>query len=383
MSMLQKLKRIFDKFNTVSIFDVPVATQQRFFEQLPSPKDDLERSYFQYLCQRALMRRGMPLLLNCAAIPLLPLYRWKLRKSAVEMNNSKGKGRAVFLFSEKTDIIPPSLRQEFTIFQECDFQRKMHLTQADTDYLRKMRRRYPFSFYFRLKCMLKLAMYSFAVDFHSPKAILCSEEYSFTCSFLTDYCRSKGVEHINVMHGEKLYFIRDSFVHFDRFYVWDRHYVDLFKDLGAEETQFRIEVPPSLRFPSLGPAEKQVDYTYYLGNETSEQIEHILTNLAILQKRGARIAIRLHPLYFLHSKFLCENPRGFVIEQKGNCSIEESLLHTGCALSLYSTVLLQAAFNNIPYAIDDLSNPSLFKQMKDMRFLLLSKPCTFLSALIK
>lgn len=382
MNILQKLKQIFDKFQAKSIFDVPVATQQLFFEQLPSPRDDLERSYLQYLCQKSLMRRGFPLLLNCAAIFLLPLYCWMLRKAATGINGDEEKNGAIFPFFENPETLPLSLRQEFDIQRKPDFQKKMHLTQADFHYLQQIRRKYPFSFYFRLKCMLKLAMYSYAIDSSHPKAIICSQEYAFTCSFLTDYCHFRGVEHISVMHGEKGYYIRDSFVHFDRFYVWDQHYMDLFKDLGAEETQFRIEVPPSLRFPSLEPIEKQVDYTYYLGNETSEQIEHILANLTILQNRGARVAIRLHPVYFSHSKFLSEDTRGFLIEQKGDCSIEESLLRTGCAISLYSTVLLQAAFNNIPYAVDDLSNPSLFKQMKDMRFLLLSKPCTFLSELI-
>lgn len=382
MSMLQKLKAIFEKAQPVSIFDVPVAEQRRFWEQFPKPKDDLERSYYQYLCQRYLMRRGRGALLNCGAIFLLPLYCWTLRKATTGINGDEGKKGAIFPFFENPETLPLSLRQEFDIQRKPDFQKKMHLTQADFHYLQQIRRKYPFSFYFRLKCMLKLAMYSYAIDFSHPKAIICSQEYSFTCSFLTDYCRFRGVEHINIMHGEKLYFIRDSFVHFDRFYVWDQHYVDLFKGLGAEETQFRIEVPPSLRFPPLEPIDKQMDYTYYLGNETLEQIEDILANLAILRERGAKVAIRIHPIYFSHSKFLRENPRGFAIEQKEDCSIEESLLRTGCAISLYSTVLLQAAFNNIPYAIDDLSNPLLFKRLKEMRYLLLSKPYTLLSELI-
>lgn len=384
MTMLQKLKAIFAKLQPTSMFDVPVAERRRFFEQLPRPKDDLERSYCQYLCQRFLMRRGLPLLLNCAAILLLPLYKWKLRR--IKAGNGEESGaescQAVLLFSGPSNIVPDSLWGEFDILQERDFQKKLHLTRADSDYLRKVRRKYPLAFYFRLKCMLKLAMYSHAIDSSHPKAIICSEEYSFTCSFLTDYCRFRGVEHINVMHGEKLYLIRDSFVHFDRFYVWDPHYIDLFKDLGAEETQFRIEVPPSLRFPPLEPVEKQVDYTYYLDEETLEQIEHILANLAILRERGAKVAIRIHPLYFSHSKFLCEDPRGFVIERKEDCSIEESLLRTGCAIALCSTVLLQAAYNNIPYAIDDLSNPLLFNHLKEMRYLLLNKPYTLLSELI-
>lgn len=383
MSVLQKLKHIFDKLNTVSIFDTPVAEQQRFLQQLSAPKDDWARSYSQYLCQNALMRRGLPLLLNCAAFFLLPLYGWKLRKNSITADRETPKNRAVLLFAGESDIVPPSLWQEFDILQDPDFQGKLHLTRADRVYLRQLRCKYPLSFYFRLKCTLKIAMYSCAIDFNHPKAILSSEEYSFTCSLLTDYCQTRGVEHINIMHGEKLYFIRDTFVHFDRFYIWDPHYAELFQALRAENGQFRVELPPSLQFSQLEPAEKTADYTYYLGNETREQIECILANLTILQNRGARVAIRLHPRYFSSSEFLCGDNRGFFIERESHCSIRESLQRTGCALSLYSTVLLQAAFNNIPYAVDDLSNPSRFEKLREMRSFLLSKPCTLLSELIR
>lgn len=384
MSILQKLKRTLDKFNTVSIFNTSVAEQENFLQRLPAPRDDWERSYLQYRCQNFLMRRGLPLLLNCIAIPLLPIYERKLlnNETPEQKRHEAKKELAILLFSGAANIVPISLGQEFDIFQEKNFQENLHLNQSDRDYLHQLRRRYPFAFYFRLKCMLKLAMYSYIIDFYRPKAILCSEEYSFTCSLLTDYCQSRSVAHINVMHGEKAFFIRDTFIHFDRFYIWDLHYKHLFKDLGAEETQFRIEIPPSLRLPSPASIEKTVDYTYYLGNETREQIEHILSNLTILQNRGAIVAIRLHPIYFSSSKFLCEDNRGFLIEQNDTCSIEESLLRTNCVLSLYSTVLLQASFNNIPYAIDDLSNPTLLQQTMSMRYLSYSKPHTLLSELI-
>ena len=76
--------------------------------------------------------------------------------------------------------------------------------------------------------MVKLAMYRYQYEVYHPKAMIVDEEYSYTSSFLTEYCHRLGVEHIDIMHGEKLYFIRDTFFCFDRCYVWDGYYRDLF-----------------------------------------------------------------------------------------------------------------------------------------------------------
>lgn len=381
MSLLQTLKRAFEKINDGrSVFDVPPEKQKQFLESLPEPKDDIERSYLQYRCQNALMKRGVPLLLNCAAIPLLPLYSWKLRQQVSEAPEQQKD--AVMLSADPIRLIPDSLREEFEIFQVKDFQSHLHLTKEDLTYLRMLRKRFPFAFYFRLKCMLKVAMYSHAFSRYAPRAVICTEEVSFTTSLLTDYCRKKGAEHIDVMHGEKLYFIRDAFFHFSRCYVWDQHYVDLLTELQAEQAQFRIELPPSMRFSCGERVSKTVNYTYYLANEPREQVETILENLAKLREKGAVVAIRLHPIYFEHSDFLYKDNRGFLIERPGELSIEDSLQRTGCAISLYSTVLQQAALNGIPFAIDDISDKGKYNKLAGLRFICLTKPHRLLSELI-
>ena len=382
MSLLQMLKQVFSKQNA-SVFDVPVGEQRSFLSRCPEPKDDLERSYQQYLCQDRLMKRGMPFLMNCAAVPLLLLYPLKIQRGSGE-KEACGKQDAVLIYADKPTIVPETLGAEFQILQVKNFQSHLLLTPEDRAYLRVLRRRYPLAIFFRFKCMVKVAMYSHVIAHYAPKAVICSEEYSFTSSLLTDYCEKRGVEHINIMHGEKLYFIRDSFVHFHRFYVWDQHYEELFSDLRAEKSQFRIEVPPSLRLSrTVEPEEKEVDYTYYLGNEDREQLEAILKNLTVLRERGARIAIRLHPLYFDHSQFLCEDHRGFLIERPSELPFEESLLRTGCVMGLFSTVLLQAVSNGIPIVIDDLSDSAQYEKLLELQFICLKKEHRTLSELIK
>lgn len=379
MNLLQSLKGLYQTLTgSQTIFSVPVDRQRRFLEQIPQPQDDWARSYAQYRCQCFLMKRGVPLLLNCAAMVMLPVYTRKLRRQTPPAPSEKT-GSALLFFGGSERIVPDSLRREFEIVPDRDFQQHLLLTAEDLHYLGRLRKRYPLSFYFRFKCMAKIAMYRSAVTCCSPKAVICSEEYSFTSSLLTDYCRMLGVEHINIMHGEKLYYIRDSFFRFDRCYVWDNHYAELFRDMRAAPEQFRVEVPPSLRLEKGEPVSDRVDFTYYLGNETTEQVICIIRSLAALQARGYRTAIRPHPVYHAHSEFLFQDAQGLIVEKANEFPIEESLWRTGHVVSLYSTVLLQGIFNGIPVLIDDLTDPPHYQQLKQMRFLAMEQPHTLLS----
>ena len=46
--------------------------------------------------------------------------------------------------------------------------------------------------------MVKLAMYRYQYEVYHPKAMIVDEEYSYTSSFLTEYCHRLGVEHIDI-----------------------------------------------------------------------------------------------------------------------------------------------------------------------------------------
>lgn len=372
MSLVQALKQIYSRVNEEdTAFRTPVEKQRTFLEGVSTPQDDLARSYAQYRCQCFLQRWWMPMLLNAAAMVLYPVYQRGLQKGQCGSVLEQRPRTAVLLYAGRDTIVPDSLRAEFSINQDTDFQNQMRLTGDDLVYLKKLRRRYPFAFYFRFKCMLKVAMYRSAVTRYAPQAVICSEEYSFTSSLLTDYCRQLGVEHINVMHGDKGYFIRDSFFRFDRCYVWDRHYIHLLADMGASPEQFVVEAPPCLRLDGGDDVEKTVDYTYYLGGETRGEVVRIVHSLQQLQRRGYTVAIRPHPLYNAHSNFLFQDSNGLLVENAREISIEDSLLHTRHAVSLHSTVLLQAHLNGIEVVLDDVTNPEHYRALKGLRFILL------------
>ena len=382
MSLLQTLKSVVNRLNSRRdpLFAVPVTRQKAFLESLPEPEDLLERSYAQYRCQMMLERPILRVMYQAAAILLLPVYRRNLLRRPAPRKEETAD--AVFAFGGPDTILPRSLRQEFPgVRQVRDFQNALFLTGEDCSFLRELARRYPTAFYFRFKCMAKLAMYRSLYETYRPKAFIVSEEYSYTSSFLTEYCHRLSVEHINVMHGEKLYYIRDSFFCFARCYVWDECYRRLFCDLRAEPMQFRVELPPSMQPLEKPSAPPEVELTFYLQEEVVPGVyPRIAQALKILQARGMVIAVRPHPL--------CTPPEAmqyfedFLLEDY-SISIEQSILRTKCAVSLYSTVLLQASINGVAVVIDDLTAPERFAQLKSLRYIMLDKPHKLLSALLQ
>lgn len=380
MNLLQVLKSAAIRLNgdRNPIFDVPVTRQKAFLERLPEPKDLLDRSYAQYRCQMMLERSILRVMYQTAAMLLLPVYqRQLLRRPIPSCENQVAD--AVFAFGGSDTILPRSLRQEFPgVRQVRDFQNALFLTREDCSILRELARRYPTAFYFRFKCMAKLAMYRSLYETYRPKAIIVSEEYSYTSSFLTEYCHRLDVAHINVMHGEKLYDIHDTFFLFDRCYVWDDYYRKLFYEMRAEPTQFYVEMPPSMQPWNTRGVEKTVDYTYYLQMETPQMLEKIAESLRTLRKSGAVVAVRPHPAYS-DMGTVRQLFSDFEIEVNIEVGIETSILRTRHVIGLYSTVLYQAYINHVPMVIDDLTAPERFAQLAELKYMMLSMPHNLLS----
>ena len=74
---------------------------------------------------------------------------------------------------------------------------------------------------------------------------------------------------------------------------------------------------------------------------------------------------------------------GTETEQGTQISIEQSLLQSGAAISLYSTVLNQALCNSIPIIIDNMSNPENFNKLKELGYVCLYKEHRLLSEVLE
>ena len=357
--------------------DRPIAEVKAFLASFDAPKTDMERSFCQYKCQVFFSRKLITFLSNLAALPLIVWYLLPRKPLAPADKQVE----AVFIRDDKPEnIMPDCLREELSSL-EVDPQEGFLLLKEDRKFIGRIFWKHPFSWMFLLKSILKIGRYrSFIQQYHPKKLIVCNE-YSFTSSLLTQYCEENGIELINVMHGEKLFLIENSFFRFHRCYVWDAHYVKLFQSMRAEPNQFIVAIPPSLLFSEKKPDVPEYDYTYYFQAESKEELQKIWTVLEYLRKKGARISLRPHPRYSdmetIRSMF-----QGMNIEDYRQVTIEQSVLRTRYAISGYSTVLQQAYYNGVSVVIDDYSCPERFTQLKDYSYIMLSKEYKLLSSLL-
>lgn len=347
---------------TVSLFSVNVEKQMNYMNSLGIPCDLIERSFFQYKCQMFLKSKLMICLYNIGAIPFI-LYYFNRHNKVIDVK----KENAIFLGLGLTDdFIPDELLMKYKKIINLNVSKEF-LSREDKRYIMKIWRRYPFSFYFVLKCLIKIRMYSYIINKYRPNAIITSEEFSFASSCLTDYCRKRHVEHINIMHGEKFLFIRDAFVSFDKFYIWDEFYESLFIQLKAAKEQFVISVPEVLKIKNNNGIEKTIDFTYYFTNEDKASLKIVAANMRKLKEKGYIVAVRCHPRY-VDEKIVESVFKDIALIESKSISINDSLLRTKNAVSVFSTVLNQAYFNKVNAVIDDVSNHEKYSKLKELKY---------------
>ncbi len=378
MNFANKLKELAVKLelSNNSVFGYPVDKQKQYIAHFPEPKDDFQRSYFQYKCQMRMNKPLVSFLLNIASLPLLIFLFFKCGSR----QNCPQKDSVFFSDGKPENIIPDVLRKDAGEIEVVN-EKKRSLSNDDKKFIIRLWLKYPFSFQFIAKCLLKIQYYNYEIQRLHPKNIIVCNEYSFTSSVLTQYCEERGIKHINVMHGEKLYYMRDSFFRFHECYVWDDFYKDLFVKMRAEPTQFKIAVPPSLKFPESDAVPKTVDYTYYLGAERGLKLRTIVNALECMRQRSLKVAVRPHPRYTDLNEFTRIAP-GIEIEDCKKLTIEQSLKRTTHAISVYSTVLNQACNNEIGIVLDDLSDKDTFNLLKERLYIMLNKSHELWSSII-
>ncbi len=190
-----------------------------FIERLGTPKDLVERSYFQYLCQREQFSGGIMQKLVYFCINLFSAAAFWLFYvlPAKPEGESKRENKAYFLNSGRArDRIPDSLNDEFDEIIAFDGQRHLKKTAFEKKYIMDLKRNYSVNYTFLFKVFVKICMYRYITDTYHVKAIISTAEDSYTSSVLTDYCNKTGVEHIDVMHGEIVYELWRAYYSFNR-----------------------------------------------------------------------------------------------------------------------------------------------------------------------
>ena len=162
MSLFKQAIKIFDRviWKQQTPFDASVEQQKKFLNALPEPMDDIDRAYAQYRCQMMLTRRPARLLYQLGAMLLLTVYRRRFRAAAAPERAESCD--AVFLFAGDRGILPDCLCEEYPALRQIEkFQEHFLLTSDDDALLSQMHCRYPTAYFFRFKCMVKLAMYRY------------------------------------------------------------------------------------------------------------------------------------------------------------------------------------------------------------------------------
>lgn len=354
--------------------------QEEVLNKFEKPRNLYERSYYQYLCQKK-MNGVLWSLLNVVS-PLL-LVSLLVRSSLASRPQAEELGGVVCLtFGVSKKMVPSSLLSEFekSRFVVSDTGRAFKFD--DFFWLLSHWRRRPLEFFFIYKIAIKMLRYRFLFEKYSPDCIATHSEYSCTSSLLTEFCNNNGVKHYNFMHGEKPFYIRDSFFYFDKIFVFDLHYLSVFSLLRASWGEAKVEVPKEFildesKFESI----KKYDYCYYLAAEAESVLENIFESLQLLQKKGKKVKVRLHPRWTDYIVVLRLSEK-FRIELESQCSIEESIASVSTVVSLFSTVMLQALLAGKNICVDDVSNSAFYEKILDLDLLFLNKNCTKLSEVL-
>lgn len=363
-----------------SLFDISFSEQQKILYGFKEPLDDFERSYYQYVCQMHYVPKWKQMCYNLCAFVMLPFFVIVcLGRGFLEKR--QGACDAVTDFLNMDSMIPPCLLSEYDkISNDIAEANRFALHWQDIGVVCKLMWMRPFNWYFVFKVVAKIALYSNTIYRKTPKAIIVHNEYSFTSSILTNYCKKNNIKHIDVMHGEKLFFMRDSFFRYDECYVWDEYYRDLFVSLRAEKNQFKIALPKAMKIDSglFVNSRCYADYKYYLAYNTKEELKDIVSLMLQLESKGFSIKIRPHPRYtdLDYLRTIVDNK---YIENNAEVAIEESLVNAGSVIAVYSTVLYQGFLIGKRVILDDVVYKKRCDILKELKYIMMNKPHAYLS----
>jgi hypothetical protein len=351
--------------------EIPVSEQLEYLDSLGIPKDDVERSFLQYKCQTYYTKWYYLMALNIVGylyILIFPiLYLLSKRPTCSCQYNALEEAK-----DWKNNCLPESVKKRYPNRVAIGFEGGCYLDGKDFKYIYNLLKRKPFYGYFLMKCIQKIAKYKYLILCYKPSAILVHGEYSFTSSILTNYCANSNIKHIDYQHGERMLQITCSFFHFDECYVWEKHYKDIYKRLKVS-SEIIIERPLSIlmNIESHKNSQLYADCKYYLAGESEEQMVVIRENMKRIGKLGMTWKVRPHHNYtntqLLHRLFKEDEI------ENNSIPIEDSISNLKHPISLYSTVLYQAASNGLIPIIDDLTNIKRYNQLLDLNYIIISK----------
>jgi len=353
-------------------FETPVEEQRTFLNSLPEPHNDIDRGYNQYLCQNFFVAKWKRILFNTVSFPLFPvvvLY-YLLKRMFVH----KGEHVDAIIENKGMDeVVPEVVKTKYAPVSKY-WAEGSSFSLKDICFLIKLCRKSPLQPFFAFKSMMNVARYSDMIKRHSPNVMIQFGEFSFSSSILTSYCHSHGIKHVDIMHGEKIFCIKDAFHHYDECYVWNDFYINLFLSLRAAPEQHIVALPPSMQIMTERHKNTHfyADYKYYLESFSEAEIQSIIASMQFAKIAGKTVKYRPHPRYSdvsLLRKYVGEDE----IEYPKEVPILESISNTDNVVGLFTTVLAQAYYSGINVIMDDVTYKELYDNCLTLKYMLVEK----------
>jgi len=363
-----------------------------FLNSIKEPQNNLERCYAKYLCRMYYFDKLYIFAANLAAICAF-LINIPVFFRSIKTTEQDSFREGFLLIKESNvgyeDIIPNGLYSEYgePFIISKPSKENWLLTPDAKIILKQSFRKYPLSFYFNFIIFKELALYSPLLIKYKTKAIVTYvNERNIASPILSELCEKNLIDFVTFMHGEYILQLIQGFMRFTKFYVWDEHYVDMFKnDLRCTSNKFIVYTPKKYckKVNSKKTGEEFEFYaTYYFGAESRKRIEKVSEAFNMLKEKGKKCKVRPHPRH-TNLKAIKNAFKEFLIEDPLKISLSESIDSSEYIIALSSTVLTEAYYNGKSVVIDDYSEPERYQNLKKRKYIMLEKPHLLLSDLLK
>ncbi|MEZ8353639.1 hypothetical protein AB6C45_20425 [Vibrio splendidus] len=366
-----KLKRkLVETFFTGGVTDfkaIDIEKDMEILNSFPNPNNTIERSVFQYLCQRTRYSVGFITRVNLLSlIPVLLIFVVSLLNpfpyifyNRLNKKNIKGINIGI-----SNSLIPKKFHDVKKYDTKFRLYYLLFLDFSDLFDLLKVCFDKKIGTYFILKCLFKASKYKYLIMTNSLEYIISSSEYSFTSSYCTHICNKNSVRSINVMHGEKLFNIRDSFCRYDEFWIWDIYYEKVLSDLRGSVSIYNVYNPHTNIINNDINQTRLL--TYYLQDEVESELHKL--NSILVDLVGQDFYVRPHPILSD-----VNTVRSIFGDRIDNLILSDSLFSSKYICSKYSTVLYQAYSVGLNIILDDISNDQLSNKLCKLGYILSNK----------
>lgn len=334
--------------------------------EMSIPCDDYDRSLNHYIGRiltGGTMKKSLLKGVFCYFVTPILLLVFVLKP---RLHRNVDKKKAIFVcpnpnFTFVSDDLPQCIVEQYGSVHVCADELRISTLKLRIDLIGVM---------VVVKCFLKKPFdyWSFSVLIHlsriynlifkyDPSIIITTQtEEDYSSSLVTYYCEKHNVKYVCFQHGEYCYNPGMAFVRFSEYFAWNKETVNLLEMVNTRIDFATIYKSNRLIKQYLKKTKPMYFITYYLEDQSVDDIFQINEILKLFVEKGYMCNVRYHPRVKyqvdLESIF---TDRNINIENPFEVSLGDSISNTEYVVAYKSTVLSEAIANSMNAVIDDLS----------------------------